>query len=102
MLPHARHLSWVLAFVILNRVFLKLAGLSCLSANWRIGRSTCWSSPILMSTSVTSPSFSFSAISDAVLMTASANAHSCIKKGLGTEPVKHFEKNAELLCDFFL
>ena len=100
--PQARHLSVVFALVILNRVFLKLVGLSCLSANCRIGRSTCWSSPIFMSTSVISASFSLAAISDAALITASASAHSCMKKGLGAEPVKHFEKTAELLCDFFL
>ena len=90
--PQFRHFSWVLARVILNFVFLKLAGLSCWRANWRISRSTCWSSPIFTLTSATLDSFSFSAMSAAALITASASAHSCIEKSLVSDSVKHFEK----------
>jgi hypothetical protein len=79
-LPQTRHLSVVLAVDMRNLAFLRLAGLSWFRAKRKIRRSTCWSSPILTVTSVTCFTPSFSAISVAVFMTASANAHSCIEK----------------------
>jgi len=76
--PQARHFSVVFARVMWNFVVLKLAGLSCERANRSMSRSICWSSPIFILTSVTSLSFSFSAICAAVAITASAKAHSCM------------------------
>ena len=77
--PQFLHLSVVFAFVMRNFVFVKFAGLSCESANWRISFSICCSSPTFMFISVTFFSFSLFAISDAVAIIASAKAHSCIK-----------------------
>ena len=86
---HARHLSCVFARVIRNLVFLSLAGLSWESANWNMSRSICWSSPIFMVTSVTPFSPSFSAIWTVVAITASAKAHSCMKKHTALASIKH-------------
>ena len=87
--PHARHLSCVFARVMRKLVFLRLAGLSCESANRNISGSICWSSPIFMVTSVTSFSFSLSAIWVVVAITASAKAHSCMKKHTALASIKH-------------
>jgi len=79
-LPHALHWSVVFARAMRNLAFLKLAGLSCEKANLSMSNSTCCSSPTLTVTSVTSFNFSFVAICVAAVITASAKAHSCIKK----------------------
>jgi hypothetical protein len=87
--PHARHLSCVFACVMRNFVFLRLAGLSCERANRNMSGSICWSSPIFMVTSVTCLSPSFSAICTVVAITASAKAHSCMKKHTALASIKH-------------
>jgi len=79
-LPHALHFSVVFARVMRNLVFLKLVGLSCWNANLSMSSSTCCSSPTFTVTSVTSFNSSFAAICVAAVITASAKAHSCMKK----------------------
>ena len=77
--PQTRHLSVVLAVDMRNLTFLKLAGLSWVSAKRKMCRSTCWSLPIFTVTSVICFRSSFCAISVAVFITASASAHSCME-----------------------
>jgi hypothetical protein len=77
--PQTLHRSVVLAFKIRNLAVLKSGGCICEIAKRRMDRSTCWSSPTLTVTSVTSFNFSFSATSFADVKIASAKAHSCIK-----------------------
>ena len=86
------HLSVELILRMWNLAFLNRSVFIWVSAKRRIGGSTCWSSPTLMVTSVTSFRLSCSATCLADERIASANAHSCIKSHNTTAQIKHIAK----------